>query len=146
MTINIMKTREGAVIPERSTPGSAGMDLRACIDAPLLLPAGGRAAVPTGIAISLPSPDMAAFIYARSGLGINKGITLSNGVGIIDSDYRGEICVGLVNLSDEDYEISPGERVAQMIISPVLLPEISEAPALDETSRGSGGFGSTGKI
>lgn len=141
-----MKTRQGAQIPKRSTCGAAGMDLCACIEAPILLNPGERKTIPTGLAIALPDSSAAAFIYARSGLGIKKGITLSNCVGIIDSDYRGEICVGLINLSCESYELQPGERIAQMVISPVLLPQLEECDSLDETVRGSGGFGSTGRI
>ena len=146
MTVKIMKTRPGAIIPRRSTGGAAGMDLCACIDAPVKLNPGERRAVPTGLAIALPDSLSAAFVYARSGLGIKKGVTLSNCVGIIDSDYRGEICVGLINLSDTAYEVQPGERIAQMIIAPVALPELVECDSLEETGRGSGGFGSTGRL
>jgi dUTP pyrophosphatase len=101
--------------------------------------------VPTGIAIALPSAELAAFVFARSGLAIKHGIGLLNGVGVIDSDYRGEICVGLVNQFDEPYEIQPGERIAQLIILPVSLLPVFETDNLDETERGSGGFGSTGR-
>ncbi|MCL2069029.1 MAG: dUTP diphosphatase [Oscillospiraceae bacterium] len=137
--------RQNAVLPKRATDGSAGCDLCACIDEPLLLKAGGRAAIPTGIAIAIEAPDIAAFIFGRSGLGIKHGITLSNGVGVIDPDYRGEIHVGLNNRSDEDYIINPGERIAQMILMPVKLPKLLECDELPETSRGEGGFGSTGR-
>lgn len=141
-----MKLRENAVIPARATAGSAGMDLCACIDEPVNLMPGERAVFPTGIAIALPSADTVAYIYGRSGLGIKKGITLSNCVGVIDSDYRGEICVGLINLSRTAYTVQPGERIAQMVIAPVLIPEIEIAQQLDGTERGSGGFGSTGRV
>lgn len=131
--------------PFYATEGSAGMDLCAAIEEPVVLKAGERMLIPTGIAIAIGEPDAAAFIYARSGLGVKHGICLSNGVGVIDSDYRGEIKVGLVNLGNESYEISPGERIAQMVFAPVYKAELTETAELDETKRGSGGFGSTGK-
>ena len=143
--IKVKKMRESAKLPVRATPGSAAVDLSATCDAPVLLAAGGgRALIPTGIAIELPSPDYVALVFARSGLGIKKGITLSNAVGVIDSDYRGEISVGLVNLSAEDYTVTPGERIAQLAILPVVCADFVEAEALGETRRGEGGFGSTG--
>lgn len=145
MVLKIMKINKNAVVPQRATGGSAGMDLYACIDAPIVIPARGHATVPTGIAISIPA-EYAAMIYARSGLAIKHGIGLLNSVGVVDSDYRGEIKIGLVNQFDEDYEIKPFERIAQMIIEPVAFPEIVECDTLDETVRGAGGFGSTGKL
>jgi dUTP pyrophosphatase len=143
--LQITKLNKNAKIPQRATAGSAGLDLCACMDAPLTIPARGSAVVPTGIAIALPGAELAAFVFARSGLAIKHGIGLLNGVGVIDSDYRGEICVGLVNQFDEPYVIQPGERIAQMIILPVSLLPVLEAETLDETGRGSGGFGSTGR-
>lgn len=143
--IKIKKTRENAKLPTRGTKGSAGMDLYACIDSPVTLKHGELAIIPTGIAVALPDESCAAFIYARSGLGVKHGVCLSNGVGVIDSDYRGEISVGLCNVSSQDYTIMPFERIAQMVIAPVFLPEFEECDSLDETERGSGGFGSTGK-
>ena len=131
--------------PFYATEGSAGMDLCAAIDEPILLKKGELALIPTGIAIEIPDNLSAAFIYARSGLGIKHGICLSNGVGVIDSDYRGEIKVGLINLGPKDYEIQPGERIAQMVFSPVLRAQMTEKEELSQTKRGSGGFGSTGK-
>ena len=95
--------------------------------------------------MALPSKDYVALVFARSGLGIKKGVCLSNGVGVIDSDYRGEIAVGLVNLSGEDYTVQPGDRIAQLMVVPVVQPTISLVPELDDTDRGSGGFGSTGR-
>ena len=133
------------MIPQRATPGSAGMDLVACIEEPVLLPADGRAMVPTGLAMAIPTAEWVGLVYARSGLAVRHGITLSNSVGVIDSDYRGEIRVGLCNLGQEPYTIQPGERIAQLVISPVLLPPVEEADELDSTERGTGGFGSTGK-
>ncbi len=132
-------------VPRYATDGAAAMDLCACIDAPVTLPAGGRQVIPTGIAIALPSPDYVALLFARSGLGIKKGIALSNGVGVIDSDYRGEIAVGLVNLSQEDYSVLPGDRIAQLMITPVVRPTVCLTDTLDETERGAGGLGSTGR-
>lgn len=144
MELKIKKVRENAKIPTRATEGSAGLDLYACIDKPITLQKGDTALIPTGIAIGLDDPHYAAFIYARSGLAIKRGIGLLNSVGVIDSDYRGEICVGVIKLTDEPYEIQPFERIAQMVIQPVGLPELIEVGDLDETDRGVGGFGSTG--
>ena len=131
-------------LPQFATPGSAAMDLRACLDGPVTLQAGARAVIPTGLAMALPSADYVALVFARSGLGIKKGVCLSNGVGVIDSDYRGEIAVGLVNLSGEDYTVQPGDRIAQLMVVPVVQPTVTLADELDETGRGSGGLGSTG--
>lgn len=132
-------------LPQFATPGSAAMDLRACLDNPVTLQAGARAVIPTGLAMALPSADYVALVFARSGLGIKKGVCLSNGVGVIDSDYRGEIAVGLVNLSGEDYTVQPGDRIAQLMVVPVVQPTVTLADELDETDRGSGGLGSTGR-
>ena len=145
MELKIKKVRENAKIPTRATSGSAGMDLYACIDEPITLKKGDKAVIPTGIAIGLQNPQYAAFIYARSGLAIKHGIGLLNSVGVIDSDYRGEICVGVINQLKEPYTIQPFERIAQMVIQPVALPELVEVDELDDTDRGAGGFGSTGK-
>lgn len=132
-------------LPQFATPGSAAMDLRACLDGPVTLQAGARTVIPTGLAMALPSADYVALVFARSGLGIKKGVCLSNGVGVIDSDYRGEIVVGLVNLSGEDYTVQPGDRIAQLMVVPVVQPTVTLADELDETDRGSGGLGSTGR-
>lgn len=145
MKVAIQYLRENAKKPFYATEGAAGMDLSAAIDEAIVLKAGERALIPTGIAIGLPKRDCVAYLYARSGLGIKHGICLSNGVGVIDSDYRGEIKVGLINLGGEDYTIEPGERIAQMVFAPVLHGELVETESLDETKRGSGGFGSTGR-
>ncbi|MBE6989693.1 MAG: dUTP diphosphatase [Ruminococcaceae bacterium] len=131
--------------PDYATIGAAAMDLRACLDGPVTLAAGARTLVPTGLAIALPDAGHVALVFARSGLGIKKGVCLSNGVGVIDSDYRGEIGVGLVNLSDEDYTILPGDRIAQLMVIPVVQPTLEFVDTLDETERGIGGFGSTGR-
>lgn len=143
-TLKIRKVSENAVIPKRATGGSAGLDLCACIDAPLTLKGGETALVPTGLAIELPSADYGAFVFARSGLAIKHGIGLLNSVGVIDSDYRGEIKVGLINQIGEAYTIEPGERIAQMVVMPVSMMPVQEVEALGETDRGAGGFGSTG--
>lgn len=142
--LKIKKMRPGAEVPQRATEGAAGLDLRACIDAPVTLAPGGLAMIPSGIAVSLPGSGYAAFVFARSGLGVKHGISLSNGVGVIDSDYRGEICVGLCNLGTQPYEIQPGERIAQLVVMPVCPLPVQEAAELDQTQRGAGGFGSTG--
>lgn len=141
----VRRLRESAKLPFRATDGSAGMDLYACIDSPVTLGAGEKAVIPTGIAVELPSAELAAFVFARSGLAIKHGIGLLNGVGVIDSDYRGEICVGVINQLAEPYTIAPDERIAQLVIMPVSLINPVEAQSLDDTARGEGGFGSTGK-
>ena len=145
-TIRFQRLRPEALLPKRATEGSAGMDLTACIDQPVLLPKGGRALIPTGLAVALPGSHLASFVFARSGLAVKHGVTLSNCVGVIDSDYRGEIKVGLINQGDEDYTIQPGERIAQLVVMPVCCLPIEECDQLDETQRGAGGFGSTGKV
>ncbi len=131
--------------PFYATPGSAAMDLHACLDGAVTIPAGGRAVIPTGIAIALPSADYVALVYARSGLGIKHGVAPANCVGVIDSDYRGEILVGLQNSGGEDYTVQPGDRIAQLMIAPVVQARIQMVDDLDQTARGAGGFGSTGK-
>ena len=147
LKIKALSPRIGQDIPAPhfATAGAAAMDLCACIDAPITLEPSQRTLVPTGIAIALPSAEYVALVFARSGLGIKKGICLSNGVGVIDSDYRGEVGVGLVNLSEESYTIQPGDRIAQLMVVPVVQPQITMADTLDETERGAGGFGSTGR-
>ena len=132
-------------LPRFATAGAACMDLYACIDQPVTLAAGERRLIPTGIAIALPSAEYVALVFARSGLGIKHGITLSNGVGVIDSDYRGEIRVGLTNLSDTPYTVSPGDRIAQLAVVPVVQARLTVCEELPESGRGAGGFGSTGR-
>lgn len=145
MELNIKLLSPKAVLPKYATPGSAAMDLTACMDDPVTIAPRQLVTIPTGIAIALPSPDYVALIFARSGLGVKHGISLSNGVGVIDSDYRGELKVGLTNLSDTPYTIQPGDRVAQLAILPVTQPTVIQVTELDATDRGTGGFGSTGK-
>ena len=146
MTVKIKKLRENAVVPKRATEFSAGADLYACIDEPVTIAPSGLAKIPTGIAIELPRGDFAAFLFARSGLGVKHGITLSNSVGVVDSDYRGEIYVGLCNVSDKPYTIQPNERIAQMVVMPVVLADFIQADELSDTQRGEGGFGSSGRL
>ena len=141
--LKIKKVQENAVIPKSATEGSAGLDLCAC-DAPLTLNSGDTALIPTGLAIELPSSQYGAFVFARSGLSIKHGIGLLNAVGVIDSDYRGEIKVGVINQIKEPYTIEPGERIAQLVIMPVATLPVEEAQTLGESERGAGGFGSTG--
>lgn len=143
--LKIKKLRENARIPLRATEGSAGMDLYACIDEGVEIKPHEIALIPTGIAIALESPQYVALVYARSGLAIKHGIAPANGVGVIDSDYRGEVCVGLVNQTEVPFVIEPGERVAQLVVAPVDLPQIEVVDTLDDTDRGAGGFGSTGR-
>ena len=143
--MKIKKVRENAKVPQRATGGSAGLDLCACIDAPLTLGSGETALIPTGVAIALPTAEYGAFVFPRSGIAIKHGIGLLNSVGVIDSDYRGEIMVGVINQVKESYTIEPGERIAQMVIMPVSTMPVVEVDELDETARGAGGFGSTGK-
>ena len=145
MELKIQKLRDNAIIPTRATEGSAGMDLYACIEEAVTIHPQQRVTIPTGIAVALPSNEFATFIFARSGLGIKHGIALSNGVGVIDSDYRGELCVGLLNSSDKPYTVNPNDRIAQMVVMPVCIPTVSVVDTLEETQRNTGGFGSTGK-
>ena len=130
--------------PFYASAGAAAMDLHACLDEPLAIPAGQRRSVPTGLAIALPSADYVALVYARSGLGIKHGIAPANCVGVIDSDYRGEVKVALQNHGDQPYTVHCGDRIAQMAVMPVLQPELEWTEELPDTQRGAGGFGSTG--
>ena len=143
-TLKIKKLREIAIIPKRATEGSAGMDLYACIDEPVTIESGDLKLIPTGIAIELPDNNTAAFVFARSGLGIKHGIAPSNAVGVIDSDYRGEVCVGLTNHGKEPFTIEPDMRIAQLVLMPVIIPKIEITGELGTTVRDAGGFGSTG--
>ncbi len=131
-------------LPKYETDGSAGMDLRANIDAPIVLQPLERRLVPTGLFIAL-EKGYEAQVRARSGLSIKHAITMINAVGTIDSDYRGELRVPLVNLSNEAYQLEPGERIAQLIVAKYERVEWQQVEQLDETARGSGGFGSTGR-
>ena len=147
LKIKALSPKIGAEIPlpKFATAGAACMDLCACLDEAVTLQAGERRLIPTGIAIALSSADYVALVFARSGLGIKQGVCLSNGVGVIDSDYRGEIGVGLVNLGQSAYTVQPGDRIAQLMVTPVVQPTVVQVSALDDTDRGAGGFGSTGR-
>ncbi|MDD3429717.1 MAG: dUTP diphosphatase [Oscillospiraceae bacterium] len=145
LEIKVKKMREDAILPLRATGGAAAADLYAvCPTEGVVILPGQRVTIPTGVAIQLPSPAYVALVFARSGLGIKKGIALSNGVGVIDSDYRGEICVGLINLSDEPYTVQNGERIAQLAVMPVCVTAFTQVEQLEDTARGANGFGSTG--
>lgn len=144
MVMKWKRLREGAQAPQRQTEGSAGFDLQACIEAPVTLAPGGSYAFPTGIAAEIPQ-GCAGLMFTRSSMGVKHGITLPNSVGVIDSDYRGELIVPLRNFGDKPYTVQPGERIAQLVIVPVALPRLEEARELSSTQRGTGGFGSTGR-
>jgi dUTP pyrophosphatase len=131
-------------LPRRATAGSAGLDLRACLDAPLTLEPGQAELVPTGIAVHIADPGLAAMLLPRSGLGHKHGIVLGNLVGLIDSDYQGPLMVSVWNRGERAYTIEPGERIAQMVVVPVVQVEFEVVDAFDSSARGAGGFGSTG--
>ena len=143
--VRVLDSRLHETPPQYSTKGAAGLDLRACIDAPLELGPGGSALVPSGIAIHLADPDLAALVLPRSGLGHKHGIVLGNLVGLVDSDYQGQIMVSLWNRSGEPYTLQPMERVAQLVIVPVLQVALNVVEEFGASERGAGGFGSTGK-
>ena len=136
--------REGAILPAYGSVEAAGADLYACLEAPVTIEPGKTAFIPTGIAMAVPV-GCAGLIYARSGLACKRGLAPANKVGVIDSDYRGEILVALHNHGAEAQTVEHGERVAQMVITPVLTPAYEAADSLTETERNAGGFGSTGK-
>ena len=142
--IRVKYLREGAHLPTYGSGAAAGADLYACLDAPVTIAPGETFWVPTGIALEVPE-GCAGLIYARSSMGTKRGLAPANKVGVVDSDYRGEIRVVLLNHSSENQTLSPGERIAQLIITPVLTPPYEPAEELSDTDRGTGGFGSTGK-
>ena len=144
MKLKIKRVRPYAQVPKQATTGSAGSDLYAALEEPLSIPAGAIRSIPTGIAAEPDTNSVALLIFPRSGLASKHGITLANAIGLVDSDYRGEICVPLINLGKEAFTIEPGMRIAQLVVSPILLPEIEVTDTLTETQRGAGGFGSTG--
>ncbi len=143
-TIRVKKLREQASLPTYGTLEAAGADLYACLEAPVTLEPGSSAFIPTGIALEVPR-GCAGLIYARSGLACKRGLAPANKVGVVDSDYRGEITVVLHNHASQPQTICHGERIAQFIITPVLTPAYVEAEELTDTQRNLGGFGSTGK-
>jgi len=132
-------------LPKRATAGSAGLDLRACLEQPLELAPGATALIPTGIAIHIGDPKLAALIIPRSGLGHKHGIVLGNLVGLIDSDYQGELMISCWNRGAQAFRIEPGERVAQLVVVPVVQVEFEVVESFEESARGSGGFGHTGR-
>ena len=143
LTLKIKKLDNFVSMPQYKTDGASAMDLVAAIDEDIVIPSGEIRMIPTGIAIELPH-NTEAQVRSRSGLAIKSGIAVVNGIGTIDEDYRGEICVGLINHSKKDFTIQRGDRIAQMAIMEVLKPEIVMADDLSDTQRSSGGFGSTG--
>lgn len=142
--IRVKKLRPGATLPAYGSLGAAGADLTACLDAPVTIAPGQTAFIPTGIALEVPA-NCAGLIYARSGMACKQGLAPANKVGVIDSDYRGEILVALHNHGCQSRVIKPGQRIAQLLITPVLTPAYEEVPELSDTLRDAGGFGSTGK-
>jgi dUTP pyrophosphatase len=146
LEVKILDPRAGRdmELPRRATAGSAGLDLRACLDAPLVLEPGQTQLVPTGIAIHLGDPGLAAVLLPRSGLGHKHGIVLGNLVGLIDSDYQGQVMVSMWNRGERAYTIQPGERIAQMVVVPVVQVELEVVEDFESSARGAGGFGSTG--
>ena len=142
--LQVMRLKPTAKLPERKTAGSVGYDISACLEEEITIASGETRKVGSGLAIAL-EPGYAAFLYARSGLGINHGIIPANCVGVIDSDYRGEVIVGLKNTSNTPFTVNDGDRIAQMVVAKCELPEIALREDLSETSRGDGGFGSTGR-
>lgn len=131
-------------LPYYATAGAAAVDLHACIEQPEIIPGGGQALIPTGLAAAIPEGHVGV-LASRSSMGVRSGVGLSNGIGVIDSDYRGPIRVGLYNMRSTPYTVRPGDRIAQLLVVPVACPEIEVVDALPETERGAGGFGSTGR-
>ncbi|MDR0387562.1 MAG: dUTP diphosphatase [Treponema sp.] len=141
--VRVSKADPAARLPEYATAGAAGADLRACLQAPVCVPPLGRARIPTGLVLEIPA-GYEGQVRPRSGLAFKQGITVLNSPGTIDSDYRGEVSVIIINLGDTDVTVKDGDRIAQLIIAPVYRVSFTEARELSETDRGSGGFGSTG--
>jgi len=143
--LRVLDARMADAVPAYATPGSAGLDLRACLDAPLRLEPGQTELIPTGLAIHIGDPALAAMILPRSGLGHKHGIVLGNLVGLIDSDYQGPLMVSCWNRGAKAFTIEPLERIAQLVIVPVMQAAFRRVERFDASSRGEGGFGSTGK-
>lgn len=144
MEVSVKKLNDAAIIPTYGSEFSAGADLYACIDAPVVIEPGKAVMIHTGIAMEIPE-GYCGLVFARSGLSVKQGLAPSNKVGVIDPDYRGEIMVSLYNHSQETGTVNPGDRIAQMVITPFLKASWKETDDLNETVRGTGGFGSTGK-
>ena len=143
-SIRVKILRQGAHLPTYGSAEAAGADLYACLEGPVTIEPGQSVFIPTGIALEVPK-GCAGLIYARSSMGVKRGLAPANKVGVIDSDYRGEICVVLLNHGNQAQTVEPGERVAQFVITPVLQPAFEVAESLSDTVRNTGGFGSTGK-
>ena len=143
--IRILDPRMADALPAYATPGSAGLDLRACVDAPVVLQPGQAELVPTGLAVHLGDPGLAAMLLPRSGLGHKQGIVLGNLVGLIDSDYQGPLMVSLWNRGSAAVTIQPMDRIAQLVVVPVVQVAFRQVDRFDATARGEGGFGSTGR-
>jgi dUTP pyrophosphatase len=143
--VKVLDARMAEHLPAYATPGSAGLDLRACIDAPMVLEPGQSALIPTGLSIHIGDPGLAAMLLPRSGLGHKHGIVLGNLVGLIDSDYQGPLMVSCWNRGTATFTVQPMERIAQMVIVPVVQATFRRVDEFDASHRGEGGFGSTGK-
>ena len=143
--LRILDARMAGALPAYATPGSAGLDLRACLDAPLVLEPGDAALIPTGLALHIGEPHLAAMLLQRSGLGHKHGIVLGNLVGLIDSDYQGPLMVSCWNRGRAAFTVQPMERIAQMVIVPVVQATFRVVSEFDVSLRGAGGFGSTGR-
>ena len=144
MVLKLKKVRPEAQLPQRQTEGAAGYDLCACLEAPVTLEPGEGFPFSTGFAAEIPQ-GLVGLVFCRSGLGVKYGVSLPNCVGVIDSDYRGELIVPLRNFGDKPYTVHPGERIAQLVLLPVFLLPVEEVEELSQTQRGEGGFGSTGR-
>ncbi len=145
ISVKILDARMRDCLPTYATAGSAGLDLRACIDAPLTMAAGQTVLIPTGLAIHIADPGYAAIILPRSGMGHKHGIVLGNLVGLIDSDYQGQLMISTWNRGQTDFTLQPMDRLAQLVVVPVLQVGFEVVDDFDQSSRGTGGFGSTGQ-
>ena len=146
--LKVLDPRVGDEIPfpHYATDGSAGLDMRACVDAPLTVAPGETTLIPTGLAIHIGDPSLAAVLLPRSGLGHKHGLVLGNLTGLIDSDYQGQVFISCWNRGNASYEIQPGERIAQMVFVPVAQVEFKVVEEFDDSARGAGGFGHSGKV
>lgn len=142
--LRVKLLNDNARIPQRATNGSAGYDLCACLENDITIAPGDICKVSTGIAISIDSPFWVGLVYARSGLAAKQGLTLINCVGVVDSDYRGELIIPMINHGKSEVVIKNSDRIAQLVLTPIALPRLIQVDSLEETERGSGGFGSTG--
>lgn len=143
--VKILDPKMAESLPHYATAGSAGLDLRACLETPIILKAGQTELIPTGIAIHIKDNNLCGMILPRSGLGHKHGIVLGNLVGLIDSDYQGQLFISMWNRGDSDFTLNPMERIAQLVIVPVVQAQFNLVDSFDSSDRGTGGFGSTGK-